>query len=112
MVVDDGGRLVGVVSEGDLIRATLPRYEDLIREGAPLSSAWELFLERGEELRTAPISRIMIDKPIVFKPTDDLVKVASVMIMRQIHMLPVVEGGLLVGTISRGDVCHAVLGER
>jgi len=32
------------------------------------------------------------------------------MISKQIRLLPVVDEGRLVGTISRGDLCRAVLG--
>ena len=111
MVVDDDDRFLGVLSVGDLIRATLPGYDEICREGVLLSAAWKLFLENGDELSTAPINRIVITKPIAYKSTDELVKVAATMICRQIHMLPVVDGGILVGTISRGNLCNAVLAE-
>jgi CBS domain-containing protein len=109
MVVDDDDRFVGVLSVGDLIRNTLPGYDELCRDGALLSAAWKVFLEKGEELSTAPIGPIMISRPVTFKSTDELIKAASTMICKQIHMLPVVDDGKLVGTISRGNLCHAVL---
>ena len=109
MVVDSNGALVGVLSEGDLIRATLPNYDELMRDGTSVGGAWKVFLEKGKEIASRGIDAVIIKAPISFQPTDDLIKAASAMVNKQIRVLPVVENGLLVGTISRGDLCKAVL---
>ena len=109
MVVDEKGTLVGVLSEGDLIRATLPNYDELMRDGTSLGGAWKVFLEKGKEVARREIAEIVIKTPITFQPSDELIKAASAMVNKQIRVLPVVESGVLVGTISRGDLCKAVL---
>lgn len=110
MVIDDEGGFVGVLSEGDLIRAALPNYDDLVRDGASLVGAWKVFLEKGAELANNPIESLLITAPVTFGSGDELLKAASTMINKQIRVLPVVDGGKLVGTISRGDLARAVLG--
>jgi CBS domain-containing protein len=110
MVVDAKGVFVGVVSEGDLIRATLPNYDELMRDGTSLGGAWKVFLEKGKEVASRGIASIVIKAPLTFQPADELLKAASAMVNKQIRVLPVVDGGMLVGTISRGDLCKAVLG--
>ena len=109
MVVDTAGNFVGVLSEGDLIRAALPGYDELMRDGTSLGGAWKVFLEKGKELKNTKIEALVIKMPISFTSTEDLLKAASTMINRQIRVLPVVDDGKLVGTISRGDLCNAVL---
>ena len=109
MVVDAKGVFVGVLSEGDLIRATLPNYDELMRDGTSLGGAWKVFLEKGREVARRGIESIVIKAPLAFQPSDELIKAASAMVNKQIRVLPVVEGGVLVGTISRGDLCKAVL---
>ena len=109
MVVDAKGVFVGVLSEGDLIRATLPNYDELMRDGASLGGAWKVFLEKGREVARRGVEAIVIKAPLAFQPSDELIKAASAMVNKQIRVLPVVEGGVLVGTISRGDLCKAVL---
>lgn len=109
MVVDAKGVFVGVLSEGDLIRATLPNYDELMRDGTSLGGAWKVFLEKGKEVAPRGIDAIVIKAPLVFQPADELIKAASAMVNKQIRVLPVVDGGVLVGTISRGDLCKAVL---
>ena len=43
------------------------------------------------------------------KPTDEAAQAATVMVEKQIRRLPVVEDGKLVGTVSRADICRAVI---
>ena len=109
MVVDDENNFMGVLSEGDLIRAALPRYEEILREGGSLTDALDMFIDRGRGLAGQPIAPLIIKDPLTVSPEDPVLKAASTMISRQIHRLPVVSRGKLVGTVSRGDICRAVL---
>jgi CBS domain-containing protein len=111
MVVASDGRFVGVLSEGDLIRAALPRYEEILQGGGNLTEAFEVFVDKGSALADKPIEPLIIKEALTFAPQDDVLKAASAMVRKQIRRLPVVEGGRLVGTISRADVCRAVLGD-
>jgi CBS domain-containing protein len=108
MVVDPSGNFVGVLSEGDLIRAVLPNLEELLGE-ASFDAAKELFESKGANLGGQSIDGIVITKPITVGPSDRLHAAASTMIRKQIRRLPVVEGGKLVGTVARADICFGVL---
>jgi CBS domain-containing protein len=111
MVVAADGRFAGVLSEGDLIRAALPRYEEILQGGGNLTEAFEVFVDKGSALADKPIEPLVIKDALTFAPQDEVLKAASAMVRKQIRRLPVVEGGKLVGTISRADVCRAVLGD-
>lgn len=110
MVVDGDNGFIGVLSEGDLIRAVLPQYEEIVRSGGSLSGAFELFLDKGKAIAEQPIEPLVIKNPITVSPADPVLRAASTMISKQIRRLPVVEKGKLVGTVSRADICRAVLG--
>jgi CBS domain-containing protein len=111
MVVDEEGRYVGVLPEGDLLRAIIPDFEGLMESGASLEDAFRIFLESGETYADQPIGRLVIRKSITLDPDDELLKAANVMVTKQIRRLPVVDAGRLVGTVSRADVCWAILCE-
>lgn len=109
MVVDANGHFLGVLSEGDLVRATLPRFDELVSDGGGMTAAVDLFEGKAKDLRSRTVESSMIKQPISVAPGDDLVKVAGLMASQNIRRLPVVDGARLVGTVSRADVCHAVL---
>jgi CBS domain-containing protein len=111
MVVDDDGRYLGVLSEGDILRAVMPDFEGLMESGASLQDAFAIFLDNGRQYGDQPIRRLVIRKSITVSPKDELLKAATVMVTKQIRRLPVVDDERLVGTVSRADLCWAILGQ-
>ena len=110
MVVDDDSNFIGVLSEGDILRAALPDIDEIFKEGGSLDTAYNIFMNKGRNLADLPISPLVIKEPIVVDPDDHIAKATTVLLDRQIRLLPVVKDGKLVGTISRADVCRAVVG--
>jgi CBS domain-containing protein len=110
MVIDDDNNFVGVLSVGDVLRAAMPDFEEIISEGGTLEQAFRLFLRKGSELMYKPIEPLVITRPLVVDPDDHVAKAAALMLEKNIHRLPVVKDGRLVGTVGRTDICQAVVG--
>ena len=110
MVVDDDDNFIGVLSEGDILRTTLPDIDEILDEGGTLDDAFQIFLEKGEHLAELPIAPLIIREPIVLDPENHVAQAATILVDRQIRLLPVVKDSKLVGTVSRADVCRAVVG--
>lgn len=111
VVVDSENTFIGTLSEGDLIRAVVPNMDELLntREGS-LAKAYEVFLGFSDPARgSEPIDRHIIRQPITLHPQDELLKAAIVMVSKQIRRLPVVDRGKFVGTVSRANICSAIL---
>lgn len=93
-VVDDDGRLVGVVTEADLLRGRLhhdPR--------SPLLGA-----ELDVPLPPATVGEVMSRDVVTVVPWCDLADAAARMAQLGLRSLPVVDAGAVVGIVTRRDV--------
>jgi CBS domain-containing protein len=105
-VVEDG-RLVGIITEGDLIfqdaDVKAPGFLDILGGIVPLGDTEEY---RREALKSAGVTvgEVMTDDPVTVTPEATLAETATIMAERRKKILPVVEGGRLVGIITRMDI--------
>lgn len=90
-----GGRLIGMVSERDLLRF-LPGTIGLAGTDA------------GEASLTAPVRRVMSGEVFSVRATDHLETAARLMLSRKVGGLPVVEGKKLIGIITESDIFRAL----
>ena len=108
-VVDVAGRVVGVVSEGDLIRRP--------ETGLERHPAWWLsFLLLPEEqahkyVKTHGLhaQEIMTTHVITISEDDSLKAVADTLEKHRIKRVPVMRDGQLVGIVSRADLLHGLI---
>lgn len=63
----------------------------------------------GPAERPTMVREIMSPYPVTTRPDADVADVAEVMLGRDVRSIPVLDGGMLVGIISRGDVLRAVI---
>jgi len=103
-VVDEEGRLVGVISERDIIRALVPEYMDMLHSASFLPSLDQL-ARKLREIGDHPVERYMTKEVVVAKLDDSDLYVADIMLRRGLKQLPVVdEKGRLVGMVRRIDL--------
>jgi len=114
LVVEDGGRYAGILSEGDLLRALLPDFEARTKTvaGVSLEQAYAAFLDSGRFNADRTIRSIVLTRPVSLSPSDPLLKAATLMVDEHVRGLPVLEDGAIVGMLSRAKVAWAILRER
>lgn len=106
-VVNRDGALLGVVTEFDAIRELLPRFASFSGEGG--ADATITMREQAEEAGKRLVSDCMTSPAIAIDENADVGEAARLMHDRHIKRLPVTSGGLVVGIISRVDICQALL---
>ena len=107
-VVDDRGQLVGMLTEGDLLRRAelgterkRPRWlELLLGPGAIAEDYVKTHARRVDEVMTEGVYSVAEPTP--------LADVVSLMNSRRIKRVPVVRDGLPVGIISRADLVRVL----
>ena len=96
-VVDDTGRVIGVVSEADLLAKAALAHPGLVAE-----------LVHHKDVRKAEgltADDLMSRKAVTVSPGDSVEQAARLMHFLRIKRLPVVDsGGRLVGIVSRSDL--------
>jgi len=107
-VVDAKGALVGMLTEGDLLRRT-----ELGTDGSqpswlktflmPSALASDYMHTHGRR-----VAEVMSEKPVSVLPSARLTAVAELMRKKHFKRLPVVEHGKVVGVISRADLLGAL----
>ena len=106
-VVDEEGRLVGIVTEGDLMALDadlhFPHYIQFLDSLIYLEST-KKFEERLKKAVAATVADIMTDDVKTVRPDDPVRKVATLMTDHRFDRVPVEEGGRVVGIVTRHDV--------
>ena len=106
-VVDADGKLVGNISEMDLLKNLFPTMEDIMtgdtaQEIDRMMSNYSMEMEQR-------VSDMMIKNPISVSPDQHVLKATAKMTSNRFRRIPVTDSdGKLVGVMSLGDVHKAV----
>jgi len=103
-VVDDEGRVIGMLSERELMRHMLNAY----LHGAPGGGVGSANTPPGAARRL--VRDVMTRQVLCVSPDQPLAEVASIMTNKDVDRVPVVRGGTLVGLLTRGDIVRKLIG--
>ncbi len=109
-VVDDENKLIGVLSEKDILKAMFPDVEQFMHEGA--KPDFESIEADYKTLLSKKAADLMTQTVASVDPQMPLLKAASMMCVKKIRRIPVTdENNKLIGIISIGDVHKAIFQE-
>ena len=107
-VIDPAGKLVGILTEGDLLRRAetgterhRPRWLEILMGPGRLAS--EYVRTHGRR-----VDEIMTRQPVSVTPDTPLDQIVALMERRRIKRVPVLDGELPVGIVSRADLLRAL----
>ena len=91
LLVVEGGRLVGILSERDYARKVILR---------------------GKSSRDTTVGEIMTEKVVYVRPEQSVEDCMALMTDKHVRHLPVLKDGQLLGIISIGDVVKSIITEQ
>ena len=97
LLVVDGEKLVGIISERDVQRCAPSLLSPITQE------------EYNSIFENTPIERVMFRNPLTVTPDSPIRDAVALMLDRKVGCLPVVEGERVVGILTRSDVLSLVM---
>jgi CBS domain-containing protein len=97
-VTDAEDRLIGIVTEADLVRNRVPRDPRAL-------------CHPGEELRTVAttaVGEVMTTPAIAMGPGTDVAVLAKALLDAGYRSMPIVDGSLVVGIVTRRDIVRVI----
>jgi len=104
-VVDDG-KLVGTVSESDVLGRMFPKLEDLMSGMSTVD--YDRQMQHYSDVVSITVKDVMTPVVVSVKPDMHILQAASMMVGRKFRRIPVAVGDTLIGMVSMGDVHKAI----
>ncbi|KUK97943.1 MAG: Putative signal transduction protein with CBS domain, partial [Atribacteria bacterium 34_868] len=110
-VVDGDQRVIGFISQHDIMAALLPNYLGVVNSSTFLTE----FIQLSKKLKEYAYHRVeefMARDIITISEEDNEVMAANLLIRHKIHHLPVLRNGFLVGIVTMRDLLKAMLEQK
>ena len=111
-VVDDQGRLLGILCQSDLVaqhkRLPVPTLFTLLDSFVRLTPTKQLE-KQVRKIAALTVAEAMTPDPITVSPDTGIETIAGLMVDSNLHTLPVVEEDKLVGVIGKEDVLKTLI---
>jgi len=117
-IVDNKNHLLGFVSENDILTVIMKYQSRMDKEdidGSLLEYSMDALDEPDDKLKQASeeisnieMSSLMVRSVMTTSPDAPIMEVLRTMLKMGINRIPVLEKGVLVGIISRGDIIFSL----
>lgn len=110
--VVEGKKLIGILCQSDLIaqqkNIPMPSLFTLLDGLIPLGSI-KNFEKAVRKIVATTVADAMTPHPVTTQPETDIQEIASLMLDKNIHTIPVTDKGELVGIIGKEDILKTIV---
>jgi CBS-domain-containing membrane protein len=111
-VIDQEGHLKGIICQSDLItqqkKLPLPSFFIMLDSLFPLTSSINIEKEL-KKMTAVTVNEAMTPNPITADLEDSLEEITTIMVRHNIHTLPVLNQGRLIGIIGKEDILRTLM---
>ncbi len=107
-VLDGRDRLVGIFGEREFLGAVFPGYLKELKYAGFVRRSLDAALEKREAARDEPVAQHMNTEHVHVEREYSDLGVAEVFLHHRVLLVPVTDGGRLVGVITRADFFRSV----
>ncbi len=110
-VVDDDGKLLGVISETDLVEQQKPLHIPTVMalfEGVFYLDSEKSFKEQVDRITATTVGELCNRTPVTCSPNATIREIAALMSRHKVHLLPVVENSEMIGVVARLDLIRTM----
>lgn len=110
-VVDATGKLVGVISETDLVEYQRPLHIPTVMtlfDGVFSWGSERKFKEEVDRVTATTVGDLYHENPVTCRPDTPVNELAGLMSKHKVHLLPVVENDKMIGVVARLDLIRVM----
>ncbi|NOY12480.1 MAG: CBS domain-containing protein [Deltaproteobacteria bacterium] len=110
-VVNDSGKLVGVISETDLVEQQKPLHIPTVMalfDGVFYLDSEKSFKEQVDRVTATTVGELCNRKPITCSPESTVREIAGLMSKHKVHLLPVMKADEMIGVVTRLDLIRTM----
>lgn len=116
-VLDNNGQLVGIITENDILNALKNTGKHLEMVYPSLSMVSVSFIETMDkketveafkEIAETKVSQVMTRAVTTVQSGSNLSLVVNFITLKRVNRIPVMDGGKLIGIVSRADIIHGL----
>ncbi|WGI17196.1 CBS domain-containing protein [Methanonatronarchaeum sp. AMET-Sl] len=122
-VVDEEGKLKGILSEADILSTLeedvefprdlwLPNPFELVEIPIRTALDWNKYKKILKDKKEILVKEVMTSKVYTVNPNDEIYRAANLMSKHKINRLPVIENNKLIGIVAREDIIDSIVKHR
>ena len=107
LIAVEGAAPVGIITKTDLFKALLPSYADIMEDEVNITD-FEYIEERAHKLYDIKVRDFIKPLLIIVDSSMPIIKAGSLMGLKKVKQLPVVDNGALVGIVTLTDITNSI----
>ena len=111
-VLDDDGKLIGIICESDLIRKDrklhIPTVVTLF-DGVFYLESTKRFKKEIQRINATTVEDLYIKEVITVGEKAPIDEIATIMTQKKVYTIPVMDGDRIVGIIGKGDLIRTLV---